>query len=133
MPEHVHLLVYPRHPKHSVAKLLHSLNTSVSVKAVNFWKEFDPAFLTNVQDHQPNGKAAYRFWQRGGGFDLNLWTPAKIWEHIDYIHANPVRRGLCVNPEDWRWSSAADFLGTRAGPLPLCHQHLPPDARRLRH
>jgi putative transposase len=25
---------------------------------------------------------------------------------IDYLHANPVRRGLAANPKDWEWSSA---------------------------
>lgn len=131
MPEHVHLLVYPRRPEHSVAKLLQSVNESVSVRAVNHWRTVDPAVLASMEDRQPNGDVAHRFWQRGGGFDLNLWTPDKIWEHIDYIHANPVTRGLCLKPEDWWWSSATDFMGIRTGPLPLCWEHLPPDGRRL--
>jgi hypothetical protein len=25
---------------------------------------------------------------------------------IEYIHANPVRRGLVQRPEDWKWSSS---------------------------
>jgi putative transposase len=25
---------------------------------------------------------------------------------IDYIHANPVRRGLVSQPDAWKWSSA---------------------------
>jgi hypothetical protein len=25
---------------------------------------------------------------------------------IDYVHANPVRKGLVVRPADWKWSSA---------------------------
>jgi hypothetical protein len=29
--------------------------------------------------------------QRGGGYDHNLWTPAKVFEKINYIHASPVR------------------------------------------
>ena len=45
---------------------------------------------------------------------------------IDYIHNNPVRRGLCAKPEGWLWSSAADHLGLRAGPLRLDRESLPP-------
>ncbi len=26
-------------------------------------------------------------------------------EKLDYIHNNPVRRGLVARPEDWPWSS----------------------------
>ena len=30
---------------------------------------------------------------------------------IDYIHLNPVRRGLVELPEDWEWSSARFYSG----------------------
>jgi hypothetical protein len=29
----------------------------------------------------------------------------------DYIHDNPVRRGLVSRPADWKWSSAGWFDG----------------------
>jgi putative transposase len=39
---------------------------------------------------------------------------------VSYIHYNPVRAGLVENPEDWKWSSAADYLGCREkGPVPV--------------
>ena len=31
--------------------------------------------------------------------------PCKWEEKTNYIHANPVRRGLVEKTEDWRWSS----------------------------
>ena len=45
-------------------------------------------------------------WQPGGGFDSNTADPRTILAMIEYIHNNPVRRGLVARPEDWRWSSA---------------------------
>ncbi|MGO8752696.1 MAG: hypothetical protein ACLQNE_42690 [Thermoguttaceae bacterium] len=33
---------------------------------------------------------------------------------IEYLHDNPVRRGLARRAEDWPWSSAADWAGTAA-------------------
>ena len=30
---------------------------------------------------------------------------------VEYIHLNPVRRGLVARPEDWTWSSAAEYSG----------------------
>lgn len=33
-------------------------------------------------------------------------------ELIRYIHLNPVRAGMVVNPEDYRWSSHNTYLGT---------------------
>jgi putative transposase len=32
---------------------------------------------------------------------------------IDYIHANPVCRGLVARAEDWEWSSARWYAGLR--------------------
>ena len=32
-------------------------------------------------------------------------------EKAEYIHLNPVSRGWVRRPEDWRWSSMAEFAG----------------------
>jgi hypothetical protein len=32
---------------------------------------------------------------------------------IDYLHTNPVRRGLVAKAEDWEWSSARWYAGMR--------------------
>jgi hypothetical protein len=48
-----------------------------------------------------------------------------VWTEIDYLHANPVRRGLCERPEEWFWSSAASYAGIRQGPLSLDRESLP--------
>ena len=45
-------------------------------------------------------------WQRGGGFDRNLFSHILIRQAIAYIEDNPVRKGLASDPSDWKWSSA---------------------------
>jgi putative transposase len=109
MPEHVHLLIYPGHEPHRVADMLYTLKKSVTNRALAFVRREAPEFLARMEDRQPSGRVSYRFWQRGGGYDENLHTPAKIWDKIDYIHANPVRRDLCARPTDWQWSSARAY------------------------
>ncbi len=32
------------------------------------------------------------------------------WRHIDYIHYNPVKHGLCKDPADWPYSSYRRYL-----------------------
>ena len=44
-------------------------------------------------------------------FDHALRTVHDYWEKVEYIHLNPVRRGLVVKTEDWIWSSAAKYSG----------------------
>jgi putative transposase len=126
MPEHAHLLVWPTHPDCDISNFLQSMKTSVARVALAWVQANSPEFLARMEDVQPSGKRHYRFWQRGGGYDRNVIEPAAVWEHIHYIHANPVRRGLCAALEDWYWSSAADYAELRVGPLRLDRDSLPP-------
>jgi putative transposase len=45
-----------------------------------------------------------KFWQTRY-YDFNTFTTGKFVEKIQYIHRNPVTRGLVTRPEDYRWSS----------------------------
>jgi putative transposase len=33
------------------------------------------------------------------------WTAKKVQEILNYMHSNPVKRGLVKEPGDWAWSS----------------------------
>jgi putative transposase len=125
MPEHAHLLLWPTTSKYDISEILNSIKQSVAKRALVYVRRTSPAFLKRMEDCQPGGKIHYRFWQRGGGYDRNVVEPKVAYHEIDYIHNNPVRRGLCVQPEDWIWSSAADYTGVRSGPLMLDRESLP--------
>ena len=45
-----------------------------------------------------------KFWQRRF-YDFNVFSDAKIAEKLQYVHHNPVKRGLVERPELWAWSS----------------------------
>jgi REP element-mobilizing transposase RayT len=38
--------------------------------------------------------------------DRRLRSDERCWATLEYDHANPVRAGLCVEPEQWPWSTA---------------------------
>ena len=61
----------------------------------------------------------HRFWQPGGGYDRNVIQASTLRSMIEYIHPNPVRRGLVAHAEDWEWSSARWFLGRRPVPIEM--------------
>jgi putative transposase len=48
--------------------------------------------------------AHFRVWQRRF-YDMNIWGPKKREEKLNYMHDNPVKRGLVKQPGDWPWSS----------------------------
>ncbi len=119
MPEHIHLLIYPRKPSYKTAKILASLKKPVGYQAIQFLKENAPDFLQRLTVVNKN-RTYRRFWQAGPGYDENLEDLQAVNEVIEYIHNNPVRRGLVSKPADWLWSSARDWAG-------LGHPHITVD------
>jgi putative transposase len=80
MPEHVHLLV--GEPKRDLlSAALQGLKLSVSRRS-----RTKPFWLPRY-------------------YDFNVLTEAKRLEKLNYIHWNPMKRGLVERPEDWCWSS----------------------------
>ncbi|BBL59269.1 hypothetical protein MKFW12EY_28820 [Methylomonas koyamae] len=52
----------------------------------------------------------YQFWQEGVHAEMIL-NEAMMRQNLDYIHANPVKRGYVNLPQHWRYSSAANYEG----------------------
>ena len=117
MPEHVHVIVWPREPVYEVRLIRTAIKVPVQRKALAFLRSKAPAFLDRLRDERPNGEVHYRFWQRGGGYDRNITDPSTLRTMIEYIHNNPVRRGLVGRAVDWPWSSARFYEGV--GDVPL--------------
>ncbi|MBD3297987.1 MAG: hypothetical protein GF341_04970 [candidate division Zixibacteria bacterium] len=111
MPEHVHLLIYPRNEQYAMPCILRSLKESFARWVVRHWEEHAPHLLTRISVKR-GPRALHRFWQEGGGYDRNLFDWDTIERAIDYIEMNPVRRGLVTDPLDWKWSSARHRVGS---------------------
>ena len=123
-PGHVHYLTFSCYQGRAFLSkdrtrhwLVQSILSARVRWAVAYLKREAPQRLKQMKDEQPGGNVSYRFWQRGGGYDRNLTEPRAIHEAIEYIHGNPVRRGLVERAEDWLWSSAAWFAGKKDVPL----------------
>jgi hypothetical protein len=43
----------------------------------------------------------------------------KVKEKLNYMHANPVIRGLVPHPKDWPWSSWSFYFQDGQGLLPM--------------
>jgi putative transposase len=103
MPEHVHLLVWPRRAEYSIAAILKTLKQSVGRRAIGWLRRENATGLACLATG--HDRPAYTFWQEGGGYDRNICTATALRQAVEYIHANPVRRGLVEHPGDWPWSS----------------------------
>ncbi len=125
MPEHVHLVIRPL-SNVKISAILTTLKQSVSKRALLWLRGNAPNVLSRLEDRQPNGMSAYRFWQRGGGYDRNLRTAADAYEKIEYVHNNPVRRELAASAEEWPWSSCRAWQTGGDVPIPIDRESLPP-------
>ena len=106
MPEHVHLLVYPVRKGLRVHQLLFAIKRPFSFRVKQQLIDANDPLLGQLTIRQRPGKATFRFWQEGPGYDRNIRTEKVLLSTIDYIHLNPVRRGLTKRAADYRWSSA---------------------------
>jgi len=116
MPDHVHLLLIPHEDTYSMAAILKEIKGPFAKRLVDGWRVHHPDRLRKLQAEGPSGPII-RVWQRGGGFDRNLYSHERIRRAVDYIEWNPVRRGLVSDPLDWVWSSAQARAGV--GDVPI--------------
>jgi putative transposase len=106
MPEHVHLLV--SEPKIGTpSTIVHSLKLRVSkrLRAGRSNPSPEEEFASREFSQLT---AAPQFWQRRF-YDFNVYSAEKRREKLEYIHRNPVTRGLVKDPKDWAWSSYASY------------------------
>jgi putative transposase len=50
-------------------------------------------------------------------YDVVVLSEKKKLEKLRYIHRNPVRRGLVLAPEQWKWSSYLHYATGELGPV----------------
>ncbi len=46
---------------------------------------------------------------------FNVWSERKRVEKLRYMHRNPVKRGLVLEPEQWEWSSYRSYALEEVG------------------
>ncbi|MEM8866288.1 MAG: transposase [Planctomycetota bacterium] len=114
MPEHVHLLTYPTQSGARVDQLLFAIKRPFSYRVKQQFTRSGDSLLRELTIRQRPGKKTFRFWQEGRGYDRNVRTEQVVLAAIDYLHLNPVRRGLAGRAVDYRWSSARWYVSEGA-------------------
>jgi len=83
----------------------------------NFTRDTDEWGTPEVSSSSARGELP-RFWQPRF-YDFNVHSAKKRREKIDYMHANPVKRGLVKDPSKWIWSSWSFYAKGEAGLVPV--------------
>ena len=111
MLEHVHLLI--SEPKQGTpSTVLQKLKLRVARRLRKRRRSgiADQPGLTFEETKDP----LRAFWQ-ARFYDFNVYTSGKMKEKLDYMHANPVVRGLVEHPKEWPWSSWTFYWGGETG------------------
>ncbi len=124
MPDHVHLVVFSLSCSSDIPGFLKSIKQSTSRKAKIYLKENNVDWLNKLTVRRGN-KTVFRFWQSGPGYDRNITSDEELFEKIEYIHNNPVKRGLVSTATEWKWSSACWYRGDKEVLLPVDDIGLP--------
>jgi putative transposase len=60
------------------------------------------------------GRSPPQFWEKRF-YDFNVWSQKKIAEKPQYMHMNPVKRGLVSHPKEWPWNSFSFYSNGEMG------------------
>jgi REP element-mobilizing transposase RayT len=115
MPDHIHLAVWSERA-HDVQTFLRQFlrlsATEIAGLAESAARRGDATAAEWLQRFRTRARqqARVRVWKEGGrAFPV---TKAEgLRQKLDYIHQNPVRRGLAETAEEWEFSSAAWYAG----------------------
>jgi putative transposase len=107
MPEHVHLLV--SEPERGSVAIAIQMLKQITARKLRSLDSPDTSQTRNTEPlpHPPQKTrkgGPPPFWERRY-YDFNVWSEDKYTEKLDYMHMNPVKRGLVKHPGDWAWSS----------------------------
>ena len=102
MPEHIHLLMSePKISTPSTVMQVFKQRVSRALRAKA--RRRTSANQMRLWSADPEN-APKSFWQRRF-YDFNVYTRKKRIEKLNYMHMNPVKRGLVAAPQLWLWSS----------------------------
>lgn len=123
MPDHLHLIVYL-----SRDGTLHAFNRHwrgrSARRIIDMLQQQEDRQTLDVLARHANGECRYAVWKEQVR-SLPVVTEEKLRVFLDYLHANPVRRGLVASPKDWPFSSLPAYEGGEATGL-----HVVPPAIR---
>ena len=103
MPDHLHMVVYLPNPGQLHAFLKCWRGRSARRMIDILLRQNDEAVLRVLARHA-NGDCSYAAWKE----QARAWAPVTkrtLRQKIDYVHANPVRKGLVDVLQDWPHSS----------------------------
>jgi len=107
MPEHLHLIIPPL-GESKIKEIMRDFKSYTSKKLTSQLKEDGRFEILNRLKKFATRKIEHPFWTEGNR-PLGIYTEKILRSKIDYIHANPLRRGLVKDLKDYPYSSFRNY------------------------
>ena len=106
MPEHIHLIAFDYHlDTNRLRKTIHNLRKHTGRTLLDYCQDCLPKEVSSKFQCKECLDRKRQFWK--SGIHPKAITGVEMWQQkIDYIHYNPVRRGLVPKSNEWKYSSA---------------------------
>ena len=106
MPEHFHLLI-SEPQRGTPSTVMQAVKLGLARRVLAERKRQRTSGQRELWEGGPEHIWQARF------YDFNIWTEHKRMEKLRYMHNNPVKRGLVLQPEEW--SSFRSYVYGEAG------------------
>jgi putative transposase len=110
MPEHIHLLL-GEPERGDPSKVMQAIKQGFARRLLRQQRPMgDPRqskLWNTALDHGHIWQARF--------YDFVVFTDKKRVEKLRYVHRNPVKRGLALEPEQWNWSSYRHYAEGERG------------------
>ena len=122
MPSHIHMIVGSRGK--SFSDIFRDLKSHTSL-----------ILHKSIKENPQESRREWLIWfmeraRKKHGKKFQLWQPENhpivldsnrvIEQKLNYIHNNPVEAGYVYSAEEWKYSSARDYLNHEMGMIDLC-------------
>lgn len=108
MPSHFHWIVEVNRETGTISDIMRDIKSYSSKELTNYFcdsKEEIDVFRREAEGKKNQQK---KFWI--DSFDDRVIRDVKMfWEKLNYIHNNPVKAGLVMRSEDYKYSSARNY------------------------
>ncbi len=114
MSNHLHLIVNCDEPfqLRDVMRDFKKFTSKKIISQIQNQPESRRKWMLNIFMGQAAASAkhsSFKFWQ-AGNHAIELFSEKFVWDKINYIHNNPVEEKFVNKPEDWKYSSASNYL-----------------------
>ncbi|HZV69889.1 MAG TPA: hypothetical protein VFG10_10110 [Saprospiraceae bacterium] len=119
MESHIHLLAAAAYGSKGMSAIVRDYKTFTSKKIIE-WITDNPMesrrdwleIVFKYHGKYNSNNHVFQVWQQHNKPMICL-TPQFTLQKLNYIHYNPVKSGLVDHPEDYRYSSARNYLGRK--------------------